>query len=127
MATFTVTTTHEHTFTEGWGVSINAIWSGGDEDGPEYVSDIDVAVVRITADTVEVIGEVPCVKLDPTSPNNRTWVPVANFKVEAARQYDDTHDLRDRWFATEEQAKHHANYTLQRWRNPRPWESFVAI
>lgn len=39
----------------------------------------------------------------------------------------DTHDLRDRWFPTEDEAKEHLEYTLDRWHHPAIWECFVRI
>lgn len=38
---------------------------------------------------------------------------------------DDTHDLRPRLFKTKKEAKTHADYTLNRFNNPQPWEVFI--
>jgi hypothetical protein len=125
MSTFTVTTTHEHVIPEGWGVGFMVVWEG--EDEPGRVSDVDVFVMRIAPDTVTVIGGAPCVR--PEGGDERgPWFLVVNFLTEEPDDlYDDTHDFRDRWFTTEQEANEHAEWTEKRWRNPCPWESFVQV
>lgn len=105
------------TFQQGWGVSFIPIW-----DDDDFVSDIDSTVVEITESAVELIGGEPCVKLGPD-----TYVPVENFLTEVSGGHDDTHDLRDRWFATEREAREHETYTMKRYRNPQIWESFIQL
>lgn len=117
----------EHTFTytktlkyeEGWGVSINPIY---DEETNSVVS-IDVEVFAIFPENIVVVGEIPCIK----SPSSDYYVPVDNFKHLDDLPYDDHHDLRTRWFATHEEAQQHCKDTIQRWKHPLPWESFVQL
>lgn len=123
MATFDVTTTRTRTFTQGWGVHVIPIWDT-DDDGNDTgrISAIEVGVARIAADTVEIVGGVPCV-LDSSGIN----VPVENFATLNDLSVGDTHDLRTRFFETESEAREHAEWTQNRWDNPSPWESFVEV
>lgn len=120
---FQVTTEKVQTFREGWGVAISPIHAGEDADYPDAVVDIDVSVVRITEGDVAMIGNVPCV----ASQDLGYWCPVENFRELADLTEGDTHDLRERWFATREEAEDHARYTKERFDNPSPWESFVRF
>jgi hypothetical protein len=129
--TFEVTVTKVHEFKEGWGVYVEPIYGFSDEEQErgEYVADIEVAVVRIDREHTSVVGDVPCVHSE-SWPSN-FFVPVNLFREVPDLTEDDTHDLRLRdlrlrWFATREEADEHAKYTMTRWQNPSPWESFVA-
>jgi hypothetical protein len=121
MRTFTITTSTTRTYKEGWGVACVPIYNGEEYD--DSIADIEVLIVRIAESAVREIGGTPCVRPDGES----MWFPVVNFQELEELWEDDTHDLRDRWFATEEEARGHADYTLKRWRNPEPWESFVRL
>jgi hypothetical protein len=124
---FTITTTTEHTYREGWGVSVMPIWEG--EDEPERISDIEVGVTHITADRVRVLdGTTPCVPFDESmrTDSNGPWIPVENYRDELDAVNNDSHDLRDHWFKTEQEARDHASSVLAQWQNPQPWQSFVV-
>jgi hypothetical protein len=116
---FTLTTKHEHTFTEGWGVSVDPVYSGEEDDS---VADIDVTVVAIDRADAVLVGDVWCVAIAP-----RVYVPIDDFQHVDDLTVGDTHDLRTRWFATEEEAREHADGVEATWRNPSPWESFVTL
>ncbi len=120
MGTLKLVNTRNIKVEEGWGVDVTPIFS--DEQDDSHVADIDVTVVQITKDNLEKIGGVWCVKL-----GENYHVPVESFKHLDKLWQDDTHDLRTRWFATEQEARDHAEYTLSRWKNPNPWESFVCL
>ena len=49
------------------------------------------------------------------------------FENPPAMRYDDTIDLRNRWFPTLEEAQEHIDYICRQFTNPLPWESFVQI
>jgi hypothetical protein len=113
----------ERKYREGWGVEIVAIWAGeSDEPECDRISDIDVIVVRIHPDNGRTVGGVYCM-----AAGDNFYVPVENFRQLDDLSQDDTHDLRTRWFATEEGARAHAKFTEERWANPSPWESFVTL
>ena len=117
------TYTLERTYREGWGVSVCPIWAGEDEN-PECdrIAEIEVFVIRLHPDNGRLVGSAYCMQ-QGDSPN----VPVENFRPLDDLRTDDTHDLRDRWFATEDEARAHARYTAARWANPSPWESFIQL
>jgi hypothetical protein len=118
MNTYTVTTTTEHTFREGWGVFVDPCF----DHETDLVAEIDVTVVPITEAGTTISGNVPCVAVWPGA-----FVPVENFANVPDLATDDTHDLRSRWFATEEEAREHAADVEQSWRHPNPWQSFVTL
>lgn len=93
----------------------------GEDD--ERVADVDAGIVRITSDTITFRGGALCVNAEDVD----ICFPVENFRELEDLWEDDTHDLRDRWFATEQEARDHLEYTLDRWRRPEPWESFVKV
>jgi len=101
----------------GWGVACLIIW-----DDEDRVSDVEIVVVEIAPATEKVLGGVLCVSIGPDMN-----IPIQNFEHVEDLATDDTHDLRDRWFATEDEAREHARYTVDRWANPEPWCSFVKI
>ena len=121
MTEFQVTTTTVHTFREGWGVAVIPLWSFRDEDN-ETISDLDVEVVPIREDLVIVSYGTPCV---PSSTPKMLY-PIANFRELDDLWQDDSHDARDRWFATEQEAREHAESVIKSWENPNPWQSFVV-
>lgn len=110
------------TFAEGWGVSVDLIHYGENDDGinEEAIADLDVNVARIAADTLETIGNVACVPL-----GHGNYVPVDLFKVGLAPVDNDSHDARSHWFATEAEARDHAKAVAEQWANPLPWQSFI--
>lgn len=118
---FKVAVTREYTFATGYGVSITPVWSGEDETC-EHVADIDVQVVAINSGQVQVIGGVPCVPL-----GGDMFVPIENFERVEDLAYDDTHDLRDRWFPSLDAAEAHARGVRDAWEHPLPWVSFIAL
>lgn len=119
---FSVTTQRTQTFRAGWGVSVVAVWSGDEDEGPERVADIDVSVVEIREDAVQIIGGAPCIQIAANM-----YVPIENFRELPELSEDDTHDLRDRWFATEQEARAHAANVQRTWDHPPVWVSFVRL
>lgn len=107
----------------GWGVSVTPIFQT-DDDTEEVtgVADIHVDIVRIEESAVQIVGGVPCVRVDANF-----FVPLDNFQQVDDLAHDDTHDLRTRWFATEEEARAHAASVQSTWDHPKPWESFVTL
>lgn len=118
--TITITVTRDIEVKEGWGVYFIPVWTG-EED--ERIVDVDAGIVRIAPDTITLRGGVLCVKAE----DGDIYFPVENFRELKDLWEDDTHDLRDRWFATEQEAQEHLEYSLNRWRHPQPWESFVKV
>lgn len=128
---FTVRKYRDFTVKEGWGVNIDPIWdekavlnpeTGEVDASEEFVSDLVITVTEIRESLVIDLQGTPVIKI-----GNDQYVSVEDFKDFADIEYDDTHDLRDRWFPTKEAAQAHADYTLNRFRNPQPWESFVMM
>ncbi len=110
------------TFTEGWGVFVDPIFANEEYYSEGTIEDIEVSVVEINeATSSDFIGGVFCVSVDGM------YVPIENFAKAEHLANDDHHDLRTRWFATEEEAREHANWVEQRWLNPEPWTSFVQL
>lgn len=109
-------------YREGWGVSITPLWDENEETGAEWISDIFVSVVRLSPQTEVIIGNTICAETE-----ENFFVPMDNFQPLEDLWENDTHDLRDRWFATEREARDHAEYTERRFKNPAPWESFVKL
>lgn len=121
--TFTVTIPRTYTFETGWGVWLSAVYDFDEETNTEGgIADVDGGVVRIEASAVEIIGGAPCVLI-----GSRMYWPVQNFERIEDQANGDEHDLRSRFFETEDQARDHLSYTLKRWANPSPWESFVRL
>lgn len=118
--TFELATTRTVTIREGWGVACVPIWAG--EDEPEAIADVEVFVVPITREACRLIGGAWCVAAD-----DNCWIPVESFQELEELWQDDSHDLRTRWFASFTEADAHATSVRQRWANPAPWESFVAL
>lgn len=106
-------------YREGYGVAFVPVW---DED-TEQVSDVISVVVEISPRTVWTIEGMACV-----ADADGCMYPVDNFReLDDDLDVDDTHDLRDRWFATEDEARDHERDTMARYRNPLPWESFLQL
>lgn len=115
--TFTRTTSRTREYREGWGVHVLTVHAADSDD----VAEIDVSVVRIADDTVtHLIGGAWCVALDGY------YVPAENFEDVPDLTRDDAHDLRSRWFATEEEARAWAHHVESRWARPEPWCAFVV-
>ena len=113
----------ESPYREGWGVAICPIWASDDDGEPlDAVADIEVSVVRLGPTTERIVGGAICAEAWPG-----LYVPMENFKRLEDLRHDDTHDLRDRWFATETEARDHAAHTQRRWERPQPWESFIQV
>jgi hypothetical protein len=113
------------TYRAGWGVAVNEVWSG-DDDPTEHIEAIDVEVVRIDADAARIIGGVPCVQTADEVEQYAIWHPIENFRDLPDLTGDDSHDLRDRWFATEQEAREHAARVRREWDNPLPWQPFAV-
>lgn len=82
------------------------------DNEPNRISEIDPVIIRVTEKNYDTFS-----------------VDVRDRDVTWNDDYvsGDTHDIRPRLFATLKQAKDHASYTLERWKNPQPWESFVKL
>lgn len=104
---------------EGYGVYFIPIWDGDDDN---RIADVVGGIVRIAPDTITIVAGEPCVEAE-----DNFYIPATEFRELEDLPYDDTHDLRGRWFASEEEAREHLEYTLRRFRNPLPWESFVEL
>lgn len=121
---FTVSITRDYTFREGWGVYVEPLWAI-DEDDNESIAEITVEVLPIRESDVVVVGGAACLRLGQDA-----YVPVDNFERLGGPgevEYGDTHDLRSRYFETEQEARDHAEFTEQRFRHPQPWESFIRV
>lgn len=111
-------------FESGYGVAFIPIWEG--EDEPERIVDVDAEIVEISLDNIENLNGVPHLK-GGRNLNCHMYYSVNHFPELENLWEGDTHDLRDRWFATKEEAEEHMNFTLERFQHPQPWESFVKI
>lgn len=121
MTTFELTATRSIVVKEGWGVSVIPIWDNDEGEQIDRIVEIIVNVVKISRETVTEFAGAWCVM------DGITYVPVENFKELSDLTTDDTHDLRTRWFATEQEARAHAKSVEDRWNHPQPWESFVCL
>lgn len=127
MAEFAVTSSRQIKLEEGWGVIWMPVWEGG-EDMPSRIAEIYPYYGRIYPDTIEYRGGVPGIMCtSPTDEADQIFVPADSFEKVGDLTEDDTHDFRSRWFATEEEAKDHITFTLNRFNHPSPWESFVRF
>jgi hypothetical protein len=109
------------TYRDGWGVYIEPIWGGDDDDPCESISDVEIEVIRLAP-----VNEAPEMPGYAKLWGN-FYVGMAMFKPLEDLWQDDTHDLRSRWFESRQEAIDHAEYTRRRWENPSPWESFVKL
>lgn len=105
-------------------VSFEAIWGthcnpgkhddcsihGCDDNEPSHIAEVDGSVNKVTQDNYMQLNAI-----------GMTIESNTNYR------YDDTHDLRSRLFKTKHEAVAHMEYTLSRFKNPQPWESFVKI
>lgn len=106
--------------TSGWGVVFLPSWEGEEES--EQLADVESAVVRVARETVVVTsGGRLCVDTD------FGLLPAEEIVEREDLAQDDTHDFRPRLFPTEAEAVAHRDYTMDRWRNPCVWESFVVF
>jgi hypothetical protein len=102
------------TFEPIWGQRCNegqhddCMTHGCMDNEPDYIAEVDGAINKITRRNYYELGA-----------NGLTISSNTNDR------YDDTHDLRPRLFKTKQEAKAHLEYTLKRFKNPQPWESFV--
>ena len=78
------------------------------DNEPSYIAEVDGSLTEVTLENWQELG----VEGLTLNSNPKLWV-------------DDTHDLRDKVFATKEEANKHLEYTLNRFKNPQPWEAFV--
>lgn len=92
-----------------WLVSFTPVWDHDEEIGREWVCDVDAEVRQLT-DTDTGYAGMKRAELDPCH-----------------TEHDDTHDLTERLYATEAEARAHAEWTIARFKNPQPWESFVKL
>lgn len=106
----------------GWGVHVTPIWDVDEETDREWVSEIEVDVVKIDESTLLVHLGAVCARTE-----DGYVVPADLFEDVPDLRYDDHHDLRSRWFATEEQARAHAQSVQSEWDSPAPWVSFVQL
>ena len=106
---------------EGWGVLFDPTYSESDEN--DRVVDITPYLFEINRNTVKIYGNVPCVE----SVKGISIAPVDLFKNLKDLDVDDTHDFRPRWFKNKADAVDYITYTVNRWNNPEPWESFVEM
>jgi len=94
-----------------WLASFDILHGFDDETGREWIDDIEAhKPVKVTSKNY----------LDLNA-------QVVNMTLETNTDspYDDTHDFRPRLFKTKQEALDHIEYTVKRWKNPQPWESFV--
>ncbi len=96
-----MTAPRTYMFEEGWGVDVSPIWSGEDAKS-ERIVEIDVSVIPIRETDVQIIGEVPCVKVPGTS---HIFIPIGNFAHVENLTENDTHDLRSRYFETQAEGR----------------------
>lgn len=90
-----------------WLVTFDAIWDIDEETGREWIAEVEGDAVKVTADRLDTDG--------------------MSLETNTSDQYDDTHDFRPRLFRTAREAREHLAYTLNRFKNPQPWESFVKL
>ena len=84
------------------------------DHGTEYVADIEPSITRVTEKNYE----------------NGTFQTNVINKDETLNddfKHDDTHDLRPRLFKKKRDALEHTRFTMDRFKNPQPWESFVEF
>lgn len=119
---FTLPSGKPQTFAEGWGVFVLPMFANGEYYSEDTIEEIEVSVVEINeANASNYVSTNFCVSVDGM------YVPVENFAQVNDLNNDDHHDLRTRWFATEEEAREHARWVEQRWNNPEPWASFIQL
>jgi hypothetical protein len=92
-----------------WFVRFMPIWDTNEETGAEWVCDVEAEVVRVTAEDHWANG-LERAEFDP-----------------CITEWDDTHDLTDRLYATEDEARTHAEWTVRRFKNPAPWTNRVKL
>lgn len=71
---YCVKTTTHYRIRIGFGVYFFPVYAGEDEPNPDAIVAVDTGIVRIEADTVSVVGGVPCVKI-----RDNLFQPVENF------------------------------------------------
>lgn len=103
---------------EGWGVLFDPIYTEEDR-----ITDIEPHLFEINRNRVKISGNIPCVE----SVEGVAIAPIDLFKDLEDLWEDDTHDFRPRWFKTKEEAEKHITYTVNRWKHPKPWESFIRM
>ena len=87
----------------GWAADVLLVWESEDD---ERIADVEIDVYEV-------------------GPGRVSYLPHASQVKELWE--DDTHDLRSRIFDTEAEAREWADYTLDRFHNPQPWEAFVKV
>jgi len=96
-----------------WLVSFDRIWDINEETGHERISDIEpMELKRVTSKSYLSLCE-DVVNKD------------INWNTDHVN--DDTHDFRPRLFKTKKEALEHIKYTVNRFKNPQPWESFIKF
>jgi hypothetical protein len=103
------TRTDRHVIRHGYGVFPALVHAGDDEPEPDAVVAADVIVVRISFDTIEFIGGLPCVRIEE---GTRFYVPAENFAA-----YEDAPDRLDAatWHATRDEAVRDAEDLVSTW------------
>jgi hypothetical protein len=107
-------------YEEGWGVAWTSIWN----HETQSLSGVEGEVIALFPENVQVVGEVPCMR---SANDVNMYHPIENFRHLDDLDVGDTHDFRDRWFATKEAAEEHYKHTMERFKNPQPWEAFVTF
>lgn len=79
------------------------------EGEPNHIAEVDSEVTKVTKENYTTLAGIEGMTLETNTGD----------------KYDDTHDLRPRLFKTKAEAEKHRKYTLNRFKNPQPWESFV--
>jgi hypothetical protein len=104
----TITVPHTYQVPVGyWLVTFFPVWNIDEDTGYESIAEVDGNVQQVTEDDIHLAD----MSIDTNTSNH----------------YGDTHDLRDRLFSTKSEAEEHMRYTLNRFCNPQPWESFVCL
>jgi hypothetical protein len=126
--TFELIATRKIVVKEGWGVDVTPIYADEDGDYDEKIVDINVSICHIVQENVKEVGGAWCLGTQTLAGKwSGFYVPVENFQFVPDLNEDDTHDLRTRWFATEDDARAHAETVKSRWEHPEVWESFVCL
>jgi len=91
---------------------------------PDVVSGIEGYILEVSPKTVIDMDGAPVVKCGAFAVSA---IPEVNPEEGAKIEYGDTHDFRSRTFDTQEEAERFLDYTVQRFKHPHPWESFVQL
>ena len=137
MNTFKIKWEVEEEVERGYGVYFETIWSVylNEETGEMFetgmVSDIKGHIVEINEDTV-IAGTDVSVVVETDDGWSDDIVPVSQFErvnveFHHVANCGDTHDLRSKFFENREDAEKYLEFVVNRFYNPKPWESFVQV